>query len=250
MKLRDDSKVIGLWYDTKANHYYNLWNIKEGEIRKKFEISHFNALIGIIDKRNRILDLGCGDCRYYFNSSGVSLKNYFGIDVSRNLLQIAKHQEKSINIAECNAYSLSFKPESFDVIVSIGLFEFIKDPVPLLEEGFKILKPGGKFIFNAHNKLAHSAKIFLKKLLNIKDPFPVQKAYYIPNPSKLLYNGIKVEISHYYSAPIAFILKVFCNRIDKMPNSLKALERIDTALNKVPLINSFATTNVYCLHKE
>jgi SAM-dependent methyltransferase len=51
-----------------------------------------------------------------------------------------------------DAIETPFADEYFDVIVSLGMFEYLKDPTHFLAEIRRILKPNGIVLFTCHNK--------------------------------------------------------------------------------------------------
>jgi tRNA (uracil-5-)-methyltransferase TRM9 len=97
---------------------------------------------------DKILDLGCGNGRYYLfvKDRGV---DYFGIDSSERLIQIAKENYPKGKFQVGNALNLPFPNNFFDKVYSIAVLHHI----PSKELRFKalndikqVLKPGGLLI--------------------------------------------------------------------------------------------------------
>lgn len=104
-------------------------------------------------KNLNCLDIGC--------SSGV-ITNYFtdyfklvvGIDVDESALELAKKQFKKDNLKflKMSAEDLEFKDCMFDVIICNQIYEFIENDQQLMNEIYRVLKPGGVCLFGARNK--------------------------------------------------------------------------------------------------
>ena len=80
------------------------------------------------------LDLGCGESlhRYLLETIGYE---YIGID----------YDSKETPIL-ADAHALPFKDNSFDLIFSVAVLEHIQYPFIMIEEAFRVLKPGGKIV--------------------------------------------------------------------------------------------------------
>ena len=74
-----------------------------------------------------VLDVGCGTHKCVPEAIGIDIKPVTDIRAS--------------------AEKLDFKNDSVDIIISRHCFEHLLDPVQVLEEWIRILKPGGKIIF-------------------------------------------------------------------------------------------------------
>jgi phosphatidylethanolamine/phosphatidyl-N-methylethanolamine N-methyltransferase len=95
----------------------------------------------------RLLEIGVGN--------GSHLKYYIrheisGIDTSKKMLARAKkHQNVNIQVLHMSGEALQFPAETFDYVVLSHVIAVVDDPEKVLEEVWKVLKPGGKlFILN------------------------------------------------------------------------------------------------------
>jgi phosphatidylethanolamine/phosphatidyl-N-methylethanolamine N-methyltransferase len=72
------------------------------------------------------------------------------IDTSSAMLQLArKHQRKNIELRQMNGESLHFSDATFDYVVLSHVIAVVDDPEKLLQEIYRVLKPGGRvFILN------------------------------------------------------------------------------------------------------
>jgi len=110
------------------------------------------------NKDVRILELGCGRGIFLEFLINTGYKNVFGIDVSKEQIDIAKVQNldaEEIGVVEY----LERNNEKFDLIFAIDLIEhFHKDElIPLFEGIYNNLRNGGAFIFHTPNGLGINA---------------------------------------------------------------------------------------------
>lgn len=110
----------------------------------------------------RVLDLGCGNGRYFqfFAEKNV---DYFGVDSSEKLIEIAKrrHPEGKFQLAE--ALHLPFPNNFFDKIYSIAVLHHIPSKdfrLQFLKETHRILKSKGLLILTIW-KLPRLKKYYL-----------------------------------------------------------------------------------------
>ncbi len=119
-------------------------------------------------KSGRALDLGCGTGNYT-----VELKkrgfDVIGLDASERMLEIA--HSKGLECIEGDAYSLPFPDESFDLVLSVTMFEFIYEPERAVAEINRVLKPEGEVLIATMN--GRSAWFVFKRLKS----FFVETAY-------------------------------------------------------------------------
>ncbi len=99
---------------------------------------------------SHILDAGCG--------SGVTLislaKRFggvtgYGIDLSDSLLKIAVDEcdkmdcSERIDFVKANVLDIPFEDNYFDVVININMAHLVDDPIKMLLEIKRVLKPGG-----------------------------------------------------------------------------------------------------------
>jgi len=193
----------------------------------------FSFVKSSIKKGDTLLDAGCGDG---FNS--IIMKNLdknskkkvkiIGVDLFKKNLDKNNYIDKKIH-GDLNNLSKLVK-KKVDIIYSEYVFEHLEDPIKVIKEMHKILKPGGKIFLilpNSKNPVSflnrtipHKVSVFyLMKILRQKrvedQIFP---AYYRFNIKRIkeaskMFKKIKV---HYYNAmktyfKFSIILKWFCN---------------------------------------
>lgn len=96
----------------------------------------------------RVLDLGCGygeNCKA-FKDMGASY--VMGVDLSQKMLEVAEKENPSLQFLRGDMSNLSFITESFDVVFSSLAMHYIEDFDSLAKSVYKLLEPGGAFIFS------------------------------------------------------------------------------------------------------
>jgi len=102
-------------------------------------------------KAGTILDLGTGPG--YLPIEIVKRSpciRVFGIDLTRKLINMAKLNAFRAGVADRlhfevgNAARLRFENNSYDMVISTGMLHSLKDPVVVLRECYRVLKPGGE----------------------------------------------------------------------------------------------------------
>ena len=102
-------------------------------------------------KGKKVLDLGCGDgvLSYMVQQKGAVVQ---GIDLSELAIEFAREQHEkrgsSATFTCCSVQDAKFEDNSFDAILCSDVIEHVNDPVSLLKEMERILKPFGKAIIS------------------------------------------------------------------------------------------------------
>lgn len=90
-------------------------------------------------RRKTVLDLGCGkkNWKSYFEKMGAL---YIGSDLHPSL------RPDVVMAAE----RLAILPESFDLVISLAVFEHLVNPQQSAKEITRVLKPGGRLVLQTH----------------------------------------------------------------------------------------------------
>lgn len=126
-------------YQSRKNTRRYIWNLIKSILRKH----------NIDAKDKRVLEVACGTGTFVKLFDRLNVKSYDGIDISNEMLKIAKAHNSSHNV---NFYKMSLEEYSkentkkYDIIVSSSFLHHLVD----LEDGLiqikQMLKPGGVFI--------------------------------------------------------------------------------------------------------
>ena len=108
---------------------------------------------GPIREDEAVLDIGCGagvDAIIAAKLTGPS-GTVTGIDLVPEMLTRASENARlagvdNVTFRESSAEQLPFPDNSFDVVISNGVFNLVVDKVKALGEVLRVLKPGGRFM--------------------------------------------------------------------------------------------------------
>ncbi|MEZ7821175.1 MAG: class I SAM-dependent methyltransferase [Patescibacteria group bacterium] len=133
-------------WGNSADWYDNLLNTDNDSYQTKVILPNVLRLLDI-KKDDFILDIACGSG--FFSREFYKLsKNVTGIDISKELINIAKTSNVDINFYVTSADDLKFtKTKSIDKAVCILAIQNIENVKGVLIEINRILKDNGKMIF-------------------------------------------------------------------------------------------------------
>jgi arsenite methyltransferase len=109
--------------------------------------------LGLIREGEAVLDIGCGagvDSIITAKLAGPS-GAVTGIDLVPEMLARARENARlagvdNVTFQESSAEQLPFPDNSFEVVISNGVFNLVVDKVKALGEVYRVLKPGGRFM--------------------------------------------------------------------------------------------------------
>lgn len=124
--------------------------------KKKVTNFYLDAIKNI--EAPKVLDLGCYIGTELFMLPKVKEKaQYYGLDISEGVIEYAKalaekRGEKNMTFKSHDANKpIPFEDNFFDVIISLELLEHVEDPIEVLKEIKRVLKPGGCLIMSTPN---------------------------------------------------------------------------------------------------
>lgn len=137
MSVRD--RIFAALYDRVGAS----WEEKYGaELRREL----------LVDARGRVLEVGVG--------TGLSFPHYpavdelVGVDPSAAMLRRARKRAaaagREVKLVEAPAEELPFEDAAFDTVVAIAVLCTVDDPDKAIREIRRVLRPGGRFLFNEH----------------------------------------------------------------------------------------------------
>ncbi len=104
-----------------------------------------------------MLELGCGTGHW----TGFFLKKGFELtatDISEAMLKHAFKKNMGAEIVNADAENLPFGNESFGVVSSVTMMEFVSDKTKVIDEVFRVLKPKGWLLLGALNRDSEMGK--------------------------------------------------------------------------------------------
>lgn len=146
--MAEDKK--GFEFDEKVAQQLNL--LFRTEELRKIRRQYFDLFS--LSGGEYVLDVGCGT-----GANAMALVEHLrgncrvvGVDTSQPMLQIGERNLPSFPYADCirlqtaEAHQLPFSEGDFDAAMIIQVLEYSKEPIQMLQETKRVLKPGGKIL--------------------------------------------------------------------------------------------------------
>lgn len=103
-------------------------------------------------KHGIILDSGCGSGETIIEiAKKFPSCDFYGIDLSDPLLEIANEKKQKANLTDrvkflkADVQDIPFPSNYFDLVININMLHLMKEPLTMLNEIGKVLKPEGLF---------------------------------------------------------------------------------------------------------
>lgn len=137
-------------YNQFAGEYHNYVYENSNFWNKWLEYPHTVNFLNKLDLKDKtVLDLGCGSGRY--TKELVRLKSeVFGIDVSENLITIAKKDLPNVDFRVGSVDKLPYSNSSFDFVFSGLVIDYFPDLKKAFAEVSRVIKEDGSFVFTGH----------------------------------------------------------------------------------------------------
>jgi ubiquinone/menaquinone biosynthesis C-methylase UbiE len=164
-----------------------------------------------------VLELGCGKG---FNSAYLAKKfgetNFTGIDITEQHLLYAKkraHATTNLHFNYGDFHQLEQADSSIDIVFELEAICHSDKPETVLEEVYRVLKPGGKFIlyegfrtetFDKCTKTQKEAAVLIEKTMAVNNGHPILEWLYFAKKA-----GFEVEQNDDISLAIMPNLKRF-----------------------------------------
>lgn len=153
-RMMINNKEFRIWNDSMAKRYNPDTYHKNAffliKIIEKLRINTILTLLNV-NPNDKILELGCGagNVMEAFDRGYI-----FGIDLSKDLLNIAKSKKYHVRCHMIQSYGemVPFKSETFDKIYCSEVLEHVKDPKAICYEAHRLLKENGFFVFSVPNE--------------------------------------------------------------------------------------------------
>jgi len=143
-------------------------NEEIAESYDQYYLSEFGQKVDRIEKnllqkhlikipRKPMLELGCGTGYWteFFVEQGFKLT---ASDISEAMLSVARKKHLQAEFVKFDSQNIPFDTESFSVIASITMLEFVHDSEQVLLEIYRVLKPQGWLILACLNSLSEIGK--------------------------------------------------------------------------------------------
>lgn len=128
--------MTALNYDNLAGEYARHRRAYPGMVEHIVE----HATIG---PDSTVLEVGCGTANHVTGVQRATGARCFGVDPSREMLDIAATQPATLDLRQGTAEELDFPPETFDLVLSVDMIHYVREPRRYFARAFELLKPGG-----------------------------------------------------------------------------------------------------------
>ncbi len=144
--MKDEKKVVE-YYDSIAQSYDDSrFNNSYGKFIDYQEKRALDRLIPT-DEGSLRLEMACGTGR---------LTNYatHGLDASAEMMGLARQRHPQVEFRQASAAETGFDNDMFDVVYTFHLLMHLDEDTiqQIFDEAYRILKPGGRFIFDIPSK--------------------------------------------------------------------------------------------------
>jgi SAM-dependent methyltransferase len=157
------------------------------------KLVNFNQFCG-----GKLLEVGCGagiDLVHFARAGALAT----GVDLSQRAIELAgkniAQQSLKAELHVMNGEALEFSDASFDVVYAHGVLQYTADPVRMVAEIARVLRPGGRAILMVYNR--YSWLNVLSKLMSVElehADAPVLRKYTIAEFRHLLAPFSEVQI--------------------------------------------------------
>lgn len=136
------------YYSRIASEYEKCALEQTGYVAHRLVPDRLLQLLSRDPKRTalKVLDLGCGTGlgSLLFFEKGFEVT---GMDFSPGMLQVCKKRPFKQLICQNINEELAAPEAAFDIVICLGTFEFVEDPLFVFKQVEAVLKPGGLFAF-------------------------------------------------------------------------------------------------------
>jgi len=129
----------------------------------------------------QVLDVGCGagtDLVHFARGGAIVT----GVDISSSAIELARQnfaqQGLRADLREADGERLPFDRDTFDLVYAHGVVQYTPDAPALVDECRRVLKPGGRAIFQVYNRISwlNALSKLMKVALEHEDA-PVLRKY-------------------------------------------------------------------------
>lgn len=133
-------------------------------------------VISYIAPGSTVLDVGCGTSAKFLKTIAPRIKQGFGVDFKVDDAKFSNIETRRLKLE----YALPFEDDSFDVVTMLAVLEHIEHEQAILQEIYRVLKPGGRLVLTVPSVWAKPVLEFLSYRLKIVSEAEIRdhKRYY------------------------------------------------------------------------
>ncbi len=140
----DAQDIHDFWWEKTWLDTYKAFHAR---IIKSFD-GKLDSLEGKTKGRN-ILDIGCG-CGFFLAAARARGWKTAGIDISQPAIDYA-NTVLGLSVKHADSSDAGFADNAFDVVTMWDVIEHLEDPVAVLAQARRVLKPGGIIVIETPN---------------------------------------------------------------------------------------------------
>ncbi len=191
----------------------------EGRVRKATTmLAALGDYFDVPLKELRVLDVGAST-GIIDNHLAEHFHSVLGIDIDREAIESAKKMfpRNNLNFQVGDALSTNLPKESVDIVICSQIYEHVPDAYKMMDEIFRVLRPGGICYFAAGNRLVWREPHYQLPLLSV-----------VPRPLAHLYVRIVGKASHYHELHFTYWgLRKLIKRFELVDYTVNMIEQPD-----------------------
>lgn len=159
----------------------------------------------------RVLDVGCGNGEYLLRQKSIGWQ-CFGVDFNPNSVQLCRSRD--LDVRQGALLDAEYENDFFDLITAHHFIEHVPNPIDVMAEMTRILKPGGRLLLRTPNNAALGRRWFGDHWY--ANDVPAHVTLFSERSLELLASSQGLQLEKRYR-PIKhkFILKSLNNRLGK-----------------------------------